>query len=84
MASIFDGNEIYYKLYLSSSGFMTVVTMQWFDEADYVAEKFVKDKDGRDYKFETEQEAIDKLNEWYKFEEINPEYRNRTTNFLTR
>jgi len=48
--------------------------MQWFDEPDYDSDMFVKNKDGEPYYFTDENEAIEKLNVWYKKKDIDPEY----------
>lgn len=72
-------NEIYYRIYRSSriKNKLTVVTMQWFDEPDYVNERFFKDKDGNILKFDDEDEAIDWLIKNIKKEKIDPEYLKR-------
>jgi len=69
-------NSVYWKLYLSTrlKGLVTVVCMQWFDEPDYDSDMFVKNKDGEPYYFTDENEAIEKLNVWYKKKDIDPEY----------
>ena len=67
--------DVYYKLYKSSrSELFTVVCMQWFDEMDYYAERFVRNSSDEIHVFEKEQDAIDKLNEWFKPEQIDSEY----------
>ena len=66
---------VYYKLYKRSNGLMTVVCMQWFDEPDYYESNFVKDSSGEVHIFDTEEEAVEKLNELFKPEEIDHEYR---------
>lgn len=69
-------NDVYYKLYkMSKNNLITIVCMQWFDENDYYKENFVKNSSGEDHKFESEDEAIERLNNWYKSDEIDPEYR---------
>jgi hypothetical protein len=74
-------NDVYYRLYLSSrNSKITVVTMQHFDEYDYHDSNFVRNIDGEKYYFDTEEEAIEKLFEWYKTEEIDPEYLKGNTN----
>jgi hypothetical protein len=72
-------NEIYYKIYRSSriKNKLTVVTMQWFDESDYVDERFFRDKNGDILKFDDEDEAIDWLIKNIKKEKIDPEYLKR-------
>ncbi len=77
-------SEVYYKLYKSSRHGMTIVCMQDFDECDYHQDRFVRDSNDRVHQFDTEDEAKVKLNQWYKPEEIDPEYRNSTSNDLVR
>lgn len=48
--------------------------MQWFDEPDYYEERFVRNSKNEIHVFETEEMAIEKLNEWYKPEQIDEEY----------
>lgn len=81
-----SSNDVYYRLYQSEriGGLITVVCMQWFDEMDYYEERFVKTSDGEAHTFETEEMAIEKLNKWYKPEEIDPEYRKDTLKQLVR
>ena len=69
-------DPVYYKLYLSThTGQMTVVCMQSFDEPDYPAERFFKDENGHDYRFDEEEAAIAFLNEKFKAEAIEEECR---------
>lgn len=63
---------------------MTVVCMQDFDECDYHQSQFVVDIMGRPYQFDNEQDAITRLNQWYKPEQIDPEYRTASSNDLIR
>lgn len=67
-------NEIYYKLYLTRDQKVTVVCMQWFDEAGYNPVKFVIGEDGDPVMFETENKAVAYLNECFVPEVIDPEY----------
>lgn len=71
---------VYYKLFKTREGLMTVVCLQNFDEPDYDHNRFVKNSDGDEHVFETEEMAIEKLNNWFKPEEIVSEYRFETTN----
>jgi hypothetical protein len=68
-------SAIYYKLYKRENGLITIVCLQWFDEGDYYANNFVKDSSNEAHSFDTEDEAKEKLNEWFKPEQIDPEYR---------
>lgn len=79
-------SDVYYRLYKSErlEGLITIVCMQWFDEPDYYSDRFVKNSDGAAHTFETEEMAAEKLNEWYKQEEIDPEYRRDMTQHLIR
>lgn len=77
-----SGNEVYWRIYQSTSNLMTVVCMQWFDEPDYFKENFVRNADQVPYYFDSEEEAIDQLNIWYKTDQINPEYRKRDINLI--
>lgn len=75
--NIDTSSDVYYRLYQSErqGGLITIVCMQWFDEMDYYEDRFVKTSDGEAHTFETEEMAIEKLNKWFKQEEIDPEYR---------
>lgn len=64
---------IYYKLYNSRNGYVTIICLQWFDEFDYKEEKFVR-KNGKVLSFATEEKAISYLNENFNKEDIDPEY----------
>jgi hypothetical protein len=76
-------NDVYYKLYKSHrNGLITIVCMQWFDEWDYHEDRFVRNTEGVIHKFSTEDEAKQKLNEWYKPHEIDPEYRDTDTSLI--
>ncbi len=77
-------SDVYYKLYKSTRHGMTIVCMQDFDECDYYQDQFVVDIMGRPYQFDNEQDAITRLNQWYKPEQIDPEYRTPNTNDLVR
>jgi hypothetical protein len=69
-------NDVYYRLYKSShDNLMHVVCMQNFDENDYFENNFVKNDNGEKYYFDKEEEAIQKLNEWFTQDEIAVEYR---------
>lgn len=76
-------NEVYYKLYKSStSGLVTVVTMQWFDEPDYDNRSFVRNADGQHYFFDTEEEAAEQLRQWFQPHQIDPLYRSLETSLI--
>ena len=62
-------SDVYYKLFVNRSERVTVVCMQDFDEDDYCQSRFLKDKRGYNYKFESEAEAVAKV-----FEIVKPEY----------
>jgi hypothetical protein len=68
-------DPVYYRLYLNKKGYVTVLCMQSFDEYDYSDNRFVRNSQGEKHKFDTEAEAIKQLNEWFKIDEIDPEYR---------
>jgi len=68
------GDEIYYKLYLTPGGVITVVCMQEFDEYDYNPLKFYKDSEGNPVQFKTEEEAAAFLNERVHPDVIDSEY----------
>lgn len=67
--------DVYYKIYSSEKHKMTVVCLQWFDEFDYHQHRFVTDLSGDVHVFEREETAIEKLNEWYEPDKIDPKYR---------
>ena len=69
-----DDDPIYYRIYKLQSYLITVVCMQYHDEKDYDQTKFVKNSKNEVHTFETEQEAKEKLNEWYPKEKIDPQY----------
>jgi hypothetical protein len=66
-------NEVYYKLFHSKNGYLTIVCLQWFDEFDYDKSRFYKE-DGDDLIFSKEQFAIEYLNLNFEREDIDPEY----------
>lgn len=72
-------SDPYYRLYISQMNKVTVVCMQDFDEDDYILHKFIKDKNGDRYRFDTEEEAIATLNQVVKPECIDPEYLDQTS-----
>jgi hypothetical protein len=41
MNEIQDGNDLYWRLYVSSDNVACVVCMQWFDEFDYDQNRFI-------------------------------------------
>jgi len=74
-------NGVYYKIYYNiREDYVTVVTMQWFDEDDYNNAHFFKDEDGVILKFDNEDTAIQWLNDNVKEDKINPEYRKKGFN----
>ncbi len=71
-------SEVYWKLYRSQRNeLVTVVCMQWFDEFDYYEDRFIVNSSGEVHVFDSEELAVEKLNEWYKEDEIDPEYRRK-------
>ena len=61
--------------------------MQDFDEPDYIESNFVRDRNGERYYWLNEDEAIEKLVQWYEISDVDPEYRyhyNNGDNFLIR
>ena len=78
-------SDLYYKIlggYIREDGneYVTVVTMQWFDEYDYDQDRFFRDEDGDTLMFYEEDEAIQWLFDNVKEEYIDPEYRGRRFN----
>jgi len=74
----YHGNvgEVYWKILKSyRTDLFTVACLQWFDEADYDEDRFVRNSNDEVHVFESEELAVQKLNEWYKPEEIDSEYR---------
>lgn len=72
------GSDIYYRLYLGHrNDKISVICLQWFDEADYHEERFVKDSNGRAHTFYDEELAITKMVEWFEKDEVDPEYHDR-------
>lgn len=69
-----ENNDVYYKLYLTRDQKVTVVCMQHFDEYDYNPLKFFKDPDGKSTEFDTEEEAVMYLNQYFRPEVIDPDY----------
>lgn len=69
-------SEVYYKLYKSErlNNKLTVVCLQYFDEIDYIEDRFLTDKNGNPYKFESEKKAINWLIENIKESMIDPVY----------
>lgn len=69
-------DEIYYRIYYyNREDHITVVTLQEFDECDYIQENFLSDEHGNKLKFQTEELAIGWLNDNVKPEKIDSEYR---------
>lgn len=69
-----SNNEIYYKLYNSRDGYVTICCMQWFDEYDYDETRFISDSENNVLIFSSEKEAITYLNDNFDKEDIDPEY----------
>lgn len=68
-------DDVYYKLLRHyKTGLVTIACMQWFDEYDYNEKDFIRDSEDKIHVFETEDMAIEKLNEWYTKDQIDPEY----------
>jgi hypothetical protein len=68
--------SVYYKIYYyEPKDYVTVICMQWFDERHYIEHNFYVDKNNKPYKFDTEDEAIDWLNNNVISEKIDPHYR---------
>ena len=71
--------EVYYKLIRSPhTELVTVACLQWFDEADYEEERFVRNSENEIHVFADEELAIEKLNEWYEQDQIDEEYRRKS------
>lgn len=66
-------NDIYYKLFHSKNGYLTIICLQWFDEVDYDKNRFYKENDV-ELIFDTEEKAIQYLNLNFEKEDIDPEY----------
>ncbi|AXH71217.1 hypothetical protein BSP36_172 [Bacillus phage BSP36] len=78
-------SDLYYKIIggctrEDGNEYVTVVTMQWFDEYDYNQDRFFRDEDGDTLMFYEEDEAIQWLFDNVKEEYIDPEYRGRRFN----
>ena len=72
-----DVGEIYYQIIKSSrNNLMTVCCMQDFDEIDYNQSRFCRNSNNQIHCFESEEMAVEKLNDWFKPDEIDSEYRN--------
>ena len=74
----YDGESnspVYYKLLLNRDELMTVACLQDFDECDYNQDRFFKTEEGRCVAFYDEDNAKKFLNEKFKPECIDPEYR---------
>lgn len=69
-------SDVYYRIYLSSKDDkFHVVCMQYFDEYNYDEDKFMTDEYGERLMFDTEDEAIQWMNENMKPEFIVDEYK---------
>lgn len=79
-----DGN-VYYKLYLNRDGVVTIVCLQDFDENDYDYEKFYKIASTENQlscvAFHNEDKARVYLNDKFRVECIDPDYRNSQSLF---
>lgn len=68
-------SDVYYRLYVTKEDYVTVVCFQYFDEDDYDENRFLCDEDGVRLMFDTEDEAIQYLNQNIKPEKIHPDYK---------
>ena len=81
----YHGNvgEVYYKLYRQlGNDLVIIVCVQWFDEYDYHEDRFIRNSSDEIHVFESEDMAKEKLNEWFKPDEIDPEYRNNSAQLV--
>ena len=72
-----EGNdipEVYYKLLRKREGFVTVICLQDFDELDYNHNHIIKNSDGKEHTFDTEDLAIKFLNDKFEIKEIDPDF----------
>lgn len=72
-----DVGNIYYQLYKSKhlNDLITICCMQDFDECDYDQLRFCRNSKNEIHCFESEEMAVQKLNEWFEPDQIDPEYR---------
>ncbi len=66
-------NDIYYKLFHSKNGYLTIICLQWFDEFDYDQSRFYKEND-QHLIFDEKEKAIRYLNLNFERNDIDPEY----------
>lgn len=76
---------VYWKVIVyddSESGneYVGLACMQWHDESDYIQSKFIKDENGKQYKFYNEEEGAEWLNKNIKYNSIEPQYRRHDSN----
>jgi len=73
-------SPVYYKILLNRNGLATIACLYDFDEFDYDQHKFFKTTDGTCVAFWNENNARRYLNEKFKPEYIDPEYRGPSEN----
>jgi hypothetical protein len=65
-----------YKIYCRpEDGLLTILEINDTEEGDYDQTRFVRNSEGIVHNYYGKEEAIDKLNEWYKPEQIVHKYR---------
>ncbi len=79
-----EPREMFYMLYLDKNGTITVICVQDFDLVDYDSRKYVRNSKKECHAFDTEEKAIEFLNEKYTEIEVDPEYWRGGENFLIR
>jgi hypothetical protein len=69
------GTKNYFRLVLAPTrNHITVVWMNQFSEPSYHKGSFVQNQDGEAYYFDSEEDAVKQLNEWFTEKEIDPKY----------
>lgn len=68
----------YHIVAVPGSGLLSAVYVGLSDEADYGAAQYLRGEDGEPLRFDSEDEAIDYLNEHFRLEFIHPEDRRLT------
>lgn len=66
--------DVYYCLYITEDDKITVICLQEFDESGYNHRKFLRKNNEENYKFDSEEAAVNFLNENIKPEYIDPDY----------
>jgi len=51
-------DSIYYRILKENKGILTVVEMQSFDEYDYDCDKFLRDPEGKAFRFDSKESAM--------------------------